>query len=85
MGRDRQAFVRQYLVQLRMPIIAPRFDVWQNVASEYGLVAWTVSIVIMQRRTPLELSMSPLDQQLIALAQKLQPQIKNTLPQTIRG
>ena len=53
------------------------FDAWQNVAAGYGFVAWTGGIAVLQRRTPLELLMPPLDRQLVALAQKIRPQAKD--------
>lgn len=54
------------------------FDAWPNVISGYGFVAWTVGIAIMQQRTPLELPMPSLDQQLVTLAQKWRPKGKVT-------
>jgi len=46
------------------------FYAWQNVVTGYFFVGWTVWIVVVQKRTPLEWPMPSLDQQLVALAQK---------------
>ena len=47
------------------------FYSWQNIVAAFGLVGWSVAIMLTKSRSPLELPMPSLDRQLVAWFQKL--------------
>lgn len=53
----------------------PMFS-WQNITAGFLLIGWTIMIAARRRRTPLELLMPHLDQQLVELAVKLATTVK---------
>ena len=56
------------------------FYAWQNVATGYFCVGWTCWIMLVQKRTFLELPMPSLDRQLVALGQKLRKKLWREVP-----
>ena len=46
------------------------FFSWQNLTAALAFILWTVVLIVVSRRTPLESVMPSLDRQIVALAQK---------------
>ena len=54
---------------IQFPYAWPFYS-WQNIGTAFFFILWTVTIIIFQKRTPLELVMPSLDTKIVKIAQK---------------